>query len=137
MMNKILTTLGLGDISLNAENTARRRSARFEGQQAEILVGNARYSVRDWSMSGLSFDTLPDSRLVVGDRVNFTLLFRFPHDTVTVQQAGRVVRTSGRGVAVEFLPSAPDSRRVMERVLDGFHARDFMQSQQQSRAYAT
>jgi hypothetical protein len=129
MISKLLMKLGLGDGSLNAEIDSRRKHVRYAGIPAEIEVAGMAFSVRDWSMGGVAFETLPDSRMLVGDNINFTIRFRFPHSTITIQQPGRVVRTGRRGVAAEFVSVSPDARREFERVLDGIHAQGFLQSQ--------
>lgn len=129
MISKLLNKLGLGDGSLNADIETRRRHARFAVPQADVEVGGRAYSLKDWSMGGICFETPPDARLTQGDRVSFTLRFRFPHGTVTVEQQGRVVRAGRRGIAAEFAEPGPEERRDLERVLDGLHAQGFIQSQ--------
>lgn len=129
MINQLLMKLGIGDGSLNADAESRRKHIRHTGLQAEVEVANRAYSVRDWSFGGVSFDTLPDARLNEGDRINFTIRFRFPHETVTVQQQGRVVRARKQGVAAEFAPLSQDSRRLFERVIDSYNAQGFLESQ--------
>jgi hypothetical protein len=129
MINSILVKLGLGDGSLNADVDTRRRSIRFNGIKADVEVAGKSYSLRDWSTGGVSFETLPDARLLTGDHVNFTLRFRFPHDVITVEQQGRVLRTGRNGVAAEFVGMSPESKRGFDRVIDGIHAQQFLQSQ--------
>lgn len=129
MIGRILQTLGLGDGSLNEESDTRRRHIRLAGLQAEVEVGSRAYSVRDWSFGGIFFDTLPDVRLVEGDQVNMTVRFRFPHETISISQFGRVVRSAKRGIAAEFLPLTAKTRRDFQRVLDTFHAQGFVESQ--------
>lgn len=129
MITKLLMKLGLGDGSLNAEIETRRRHARFAVPQADVEVGGRAYSLKDWSMGGICFETPPDARLTQGDRAHFTLRFRFPHGTVTVEQQGRIVRASRRGIAAEFAPPDENTRRELERVLDGLHAQGFLHTQ--------
>ena len=129
MINTILSKLGLGDGSLNASSDTRRKYIRHTGVTADVIVGSRSYSVRDWSMGGILFETLPDSRMIAGDQVNLTLKFRFPDDVVTVEQTGRVIRTGRRGVAAEFVAVNSDARRKFERIIDGLHTEEFLQSQ--------
>ena len=126
MINAILKKLGLGDGSLNADIESRRHHVRYSGRGAEVLLGGQAYALRDWSLSGVAFDTQPDSRILVGDRVSMTLLFRFPHDTLRIETTGKVVRTGRRGTAA-LLPE--EARRGLARVIDNVHAQDFLQSQ--------
>ena len=129
MLNALFVKLGLGDGSLNADINSRRKHIRYGAVQADVEVAGKAYSVRDWSVGGFSFETLPDARLLAGDRVNFTLHFRFPHDTISVAQQGRVLRTGRKGIAAEFLGISPEARREFDLVIDGIHAQDFLQSQ--------
>jgi hypothetical protein len=129
MLNALLAKLGLGDGSHNADVDTRRKHIRYGAVQADVEVAGKAYSLRDWSMGGFSFETLPDSRLLTGDRINFTLHFRFPHDTISVAQQGRVLRTGRKGVAAEFISISPEARREFVRVIDGIHAQGFLQSQ--------
>lgn len=129
MINQILSRLGLGDNSLNVQISTRRRHVRYTGMQAEVVVGERAYSIRDWSLGGVLFETQPDSRIIVGDKIRFALKFRFPHDVITVMQEARVVRTTRQGVAAEFVQPSPDMRRELERVLDNYHAQSFLESQ--------
>lgn len=129
MINQILSRLGLGDGSLNIEINTRRRHVRYAGMQAEVVVGERAYSIRDWSQGGVLFETQPDSRMIVGDRIRFQMKFRFPHEVITVSQEARVVRTNRQGVAAEFLSPSPDMRHRLERVVDNYHAQSFLESQ--------
>jgi hypothetical protein len=133
MLNGILEKLGLkfgwGDGSLNQDLDTRRKYMRHGGILGEVIVHDRTYDLRDWSFGGLCFETALDPRIQVGERVLFTLKFCLPHETVSIRQAGRVVRAAGRAIAAEFLPLAPDIRRKFDRVLDGLHARDFLESQ--------
>lgn len=108
---------------------SRRRHMRHNSVQAEVIIGNRAYSVRDWSMGGVAFDTTPDARLMNGDYVQLVIKFRLPHDTITVQQRVQVVRTARRGVAAKFNGMTAEVRRQFERVLDNLHAQTFMESQ--------
>jgi hypothetical protein len=121
--------LGLGDGSLNTEVDTRRKSIRYVGIPAEVDVAGRTFSVCDWSLGGMTFELLPDSRILAGDDVNFTLRFRFPHEVIVVTQPGRVLRTGRRTAAVEFFDMSQSNRRSFERVLDSIHAQVFLQSQ--------
>lgn len=131
MIDRILNALGLGDSAFkkNLEAHMRRKYIRHPGLQAEVVVADRAYGVRDWSTGGIYFEALPDSRLTVGDKVQFMLRFRLPHETVNIVQTGRIVRSVRRGLAAEFLPLSPDTRRKFARVLDGFNAQRFLESQ--------
>lgn len=129
MLSKILSMIGLGDGSLNGEVEARRRYARHAGQDVEVVVANRVYSVKDWSYGGVSFETLLDAPVNAGDSLQMTIRFRFPHETVSITQPGRVVRAARRGIAAEFQPLSKEIRRKFDRALDYVHTRDFMESQ--------
>lgn len=129
MLSALMNKLGLGDGSNNIEPDSRRKHIRLEGIRAEVELGQQSYRVRDWSPGGLLFDIQPDAHLNAGDRVMATLRFRFPHETVTMQQTIRVVRRGARGVAAEFAPLTPADRRVFDRVIDSHHAENFLASQ--------
>src|SRR5262249_31443769 len=129
MINKILAKLGLGDGSLYQEIDTRRKHMRHDGVLADVVVQDRSFSVKDWSLGGFCFETLPDPHMVVGDKVQFTLRFRLPHETVIIRQAGRIVRAAKRGIAAEFMPLSPDVRRKFHRVIDTLHAKNFLESQ--------
>lgn len=129
MLDMILSTLGLSDASFNSAGESRRRHQRHPGHQTEIDVAGRVYSVRDWSMGGVFFDTPPDSRMVVGDKVNFNLRFRLPHETITIEHTAQVVRSATRGIAAEFAQLPPEIRRKLQRVTDWFHTQSFLESQ--------
>ena len=107
----------------------RRKHVRHPAFQAEALVGGRTYNIRDWSMGGIFFDTAPDARLTAGDSVTVTLKFRFPHDTISIQQQALITRTARRGIAAEFAPLQGSVRRQFERVLDSIYAQSFLESQ--------
>lgn len=130
IIETILQKLGLGDGSLNKEDAqARRRHVRHPALQAEVVVADRSFHLKDWSMGGFFFDPPPGTSLVVGDRVQFQLRFRLPNETVSIQQSGRVVRAVRRGIGAEFTPLSAETRRKFERVLDSFHAQSFSASQ--------
>ncbi len=129
MIGHILNRLGLGDGSLNDSNDTRRRHIRHAGLQAEVEVQDRVYSIRDWSMGGVFFETLPDSRLIAGDPLDMTVRFRFPDETVSISQVGKVIRSAKRGIAAEFEPLPVDARRKFQKVLDTVQAQEFVESQ--------
>lgn len=129
MLQKILSFFGIGDGTLNGDIEPRRRYARHLGQDAEVVVANRVYSVKDWSYGGVSFETLLDAPVSAGESLQMTIRFRFPHETVSITQVGRVVRSAKRGMAAEFAPLSRDIRRKFDRVLDYVHTRDFLESQ--------
>ena len=57
------------------------------------------------------------------------VFFRFPHETVSVQQQIRVVRAARRGIAVEFGPQSNDDRKQFNRIIDNYNAENFVASQ--------
>lgn len=130
LVEQILNRLGLSDTTFATDDSrVRRLPPRHPGTQAEVVIGGRSFSVRDWSMSNLFFDTPPDSRLIVGDKVMMELKFRLPHETVTIEHMAMIIRTAPRGAMAEFLPLTADVRRKFERVIDGFHAQSFIESQ--------
>ena len=129
MINRILARLGLGVGTFYQAVDTRRKHMRHGGLQAEVVVHDRAFGIRDWSLGGVCFETLPDPRLVVGDKVHFTLKFRLPHETVSIRHMGRIVRAAKRGIAAEFMPLSPEARRKLERVLDSLHAKNFLESQ--------
>jgi len=129
MIGKILALLGLGNGRYNSMANNRRKHVRHPGFPAEVIVGNRAYGVRDWSMGGVAFETPADARLQAGDRLQVTLKFHLPHDTITLEQQARITRAVKRGVAAEFAPLPPTARRKLERVLDSIHAQSFIESQ--------
>lgn len=129
IINRILQKLGIGDGSCNRKTEPRRRHIRHPGVEAEVVVADRSFSLKDWSMGGLCFVPPPGTSLVTGDRIQFLLRFRLPHETVNIAHTAKVVRAVRRGVAAEFLPLTADVKRKLERVLDGVHAQGFMASQ--------
>lgn len=131
MIDRLLNILGLGDGSMNGAAEWRRRHVRHDirktAVQAEVEINGRAYSIRDWSMGGLCFDA--ESTPNVGQKLDMQISFRLPHETITIRQPARVVRAMKRGVATEFAPLAPDMRRRFQKVLDGIHALDFVESQ--------
>ncbi len=97
--------------------------------RAEVIVGNRAYSVKDWSLGGVSFETAPDARLAAGDRVQIVIHFRFPQGTVVIQQQAHIVRAAKQSIAAKFAPLMTDSRRQFERILDHLHTQNFVESQ--------
>jgi len=129
MIEQILNILGIGDGAFNKAPEVRRKHVRHAGVQAEVVVGDRSYGVKDWSTGGVYFETAPDARLVVGDRVQFMLRFRLPNETINIVQAGKIVRSVRRGLAAEFTPLSPESKRKFAKVVDGFNAQRFLESQ--------
>jgi len=93
------------------------------------MVGNRAYSIRDWSLGGISFETAPDASLTVGDKIQVVLKFRFLYDTITIQLPAQIVRTARRGIAAKFIPLPSVARRQFDRVLDSLHTERFLESQ--------
>lgn len=129
MLETLLDKLGLSDLSARQPIISRRRHVRHEGVHAEVVVADKIYSVRDWSMGGLFFETPPDSRITTGDQLRFNLRFRLPHETIDIPQSARVVRSVRRGIAAEFAPMTAENRRQFQRVIDGYQAQSFLESQ--------
>jgi hypothetical protein len=130
LVEQILNRLGLSDNTFATDsNRVRRLPPRHPGTQAEVSIAGRTFSVRDWSMSNLFFDTPPDSRLIVGDKVLLEMTFRLPHETVAIEHPAMIIRTATRGAMVEFMPLTSDVRRKFERVIDGYHVQSFVESQ--------
>jgi hypothetical protein len=129
MIKKILALLGLGNGIYSVAIDPRRKYVRHPGFRAEVIVGNHVYGVRDWSLGGVSFETGADARIQAGDKLQVTMKFHLPHDTITIEQPARIVRAAKRGVAAAFAPLPPTTRRQFERVLDSLHAQSFLESQ--------
>lgn len=106
-----------------------RKYVRYGNLRAEVTVGNQAYSIRDWGLGGVAFETAPDARLTVGDKIQLVLKFRFLHDTIIVQQPAQIVRTAKRGIAAVFTPLPAATRRQFDRVLDSLHTENFLESQ--------
>lgn len=115
--------------SNKSEAEPRRKNVRHGGFQAEVTFANRAYSVRDWSLGGVAFDTAPDASLMVGDKLNVVFKFRFANETITVQQPVHVVRAQRRSIAAQFGPIVPEARRQFDRVLDYLHMEKFLESQ--------
>lgn len=129
VLNKISSVLGFGDTRWNADSSTRRQHPRHTGLKAEVVVGGRAYSLHDWSIGGLSFEAAPDARLTAGDKIQVSLKFSFPHETITIQQQAHVVRAVKRGIAAKFAPLPAESRLQFERVLDSLYSQGFLESQ--------
>lgn len=129
IVNRIMSFFNFGSQELNTLSDARRRYVRHEGVHAEVTVGPYNYSIQDWSLGGIAFETAPDSRLTAGDRVTLTLTFRFLHGAISIQQPAQILRTSRRGTAAEFAPLSLTAKRQFDRVLDSLHTQNFLESQ--------
>jgi hypothetical protein len=130
MIDKILAFFGFGSGTYNSAPDPQRKYVRHaSGFHAEVIVGDRIYSVRDWSLGGIAFETGADARIQAGDKVQVTMKFHFPHDTITIEQPARIVRTAKRGAAAEFAPLKPATHRLFKRVQDSFYAQNFLESQ--------
>jgi len=134
MFEKLKTFFGYDNVGENAEYNlsadTRRKYVRYPGVQADVKVGDAVYNVRDWSLGGVSFNTVEDSAWEEGDKVNVVMTFRFPHEIITIEQKANVVRTGAwNGTAVSWGALKPEIRRELSRVIDNMHAQDFLESQ--------
>jgi hypothetical protein len=68
--------------------------------------------------------------MALGAEVQMTIKFYFPHETITVEQAARVVRIAKRGIsAARFAVVPAGNRRQFERVIDNFYTQEFFESQ--------
>jgi len=128
LVQSVLSFFHLDSGAWNAETDARKY-VRYGNIHAEVTVGNQAYSVRDWGIGGVAFETAPDARLTVGDKIQLVLKFRFLHDTITVEQPAQIVRTARRGIAAVFTPLPAATRRQFDRVLDRLHTENFLESQ--------
>ena len=129
LMQSVLSFFNLGGAGWNIRPEDSRRYIRYGNLRAEVSVGDEAYSVRDWGFGGVSFETTPDARLTVGDKIQLVLKFRFLHGTITVQQPAQIVRTARRGIAAVFAPLPVATRRQFDRVLDSLHTESFLKSQ--------
>lgn len=129
LVQSVLSFFNLGRQKPSDLADARRKYIRYGGLHAEVTVGNRAYSIRDWSLGGVSFETAPDAGVTIGDKIQLVLKFRFPHDTITIQQPALIVRAARRGIAAEFAPLPAAARREFDRVLDSLHAEKFLESQ--------
>src|ERR1035437_4562414 len=121
VVRSLLSFFNFDDGEWNTETDARRKYIRHNGVHAEVTVGNRAYSIRDWSLGGIAFETAPDAGVTVGDKLQLVLKFRFLHDTITIRQPGHIVWTAKRGIAAEFGPLPAAVRRQFDRVLDSLH----------------
>jgi hypothetical protein len=131
MIRCLLTILSLGDGSLNGSTEWRRRHVRHDACkariEAEVETNGRSYSLRDWSMGGLCCDA--EAAPPLGQKLDMQIRFRLPHETVTIRHSGYVVRVLSGGMAIEFAPPAPETRRRLWKVIDDIHVLEFMQSQ--------
>lgn len=134
MLKKILILLGLAEQPPVSDG--RRRHPRYASIDAEVMVKNRTHRVRDWSMGGIAFDVHATEielgspeRIRLGDDVRVILKFRFPHDTITIEQPAVIVRQFTRGVAAEFAPLTAAAKRQFTRVMDEIYAENFLESQ--------
>src|ERR1700733_702446 len=128
LVQSVLSFLHLDSSPWDAESEVRKY-VRYGNIHAEVTVGNQAYSIRDWGLGGVAFETAPDARLTVGDKIQLVLKFRFLNDTITVQQPAQIVRTAKRGIAAVFTPLPAETRRQFDRVLDSLHTESFLESQ--------
>lgn len=127
-MKSVLSFFNLGGAGLSSKSDSRKY-VRYGNLRAEVTVGDHAYVIRDWGLGGVSFETAPDARLIVGDKIQLVLKFRFLHGTITVQQPAQIVRTARRGIAAVFTPLPAATRRQFDRVLDSLHTESFLKSQ--------
>lgn len=131
MFDKMLSLLGVRNLtSQDGQEESRRKHIRHETLHAEVVVGDHSYNICDWGMGGVFFETTSDAKLNAGDKIPAILRFRFPHETIVIQQQARVIRTARRGgIAAEFSPLPTPIRRQFQRVLDNLHTHNFIESQ--------
>ncbi len=129
LVRNVLSFFHIGNGSLNSPVDTRRKFTRHNGVHAEVSVGNRAYSIRDWSLGGVSFETAPDAGITAGDKILLVLKFRFLHETITIQHPAEIVRTAKRGIAAQFSPLSIPVRRDFDRVLDSLHTERFLASQ--------
>jgi hypothetical protein len=130
LLNNILSFFGLENGSLPAHEDFRRKRVRYPGAQAEAVIGKNTYAIRDWDLSGLSFETNPDTCLDAGTEVKMTVKFRFPHEMIAIEQKARILRNARRGVsAVTFTSMPAETRGKFLRALHNIYTRNFLESQ--------
>jgi hypothetical protein len=126
LMQSVLSFFNIEESKSGAE---ARKYARYGNLRAEVSVNNEAFAVRDWGLGGVAFETAPDARITVGDKIQLVMKFKFLHGTITVQQTAQVVRSAKRGIAAVFTPLPAATRREFDRVLDSLHTESFLKSQ--------
>ena len=116
MIDRILNMLGIGDGSFNKQGTTRRKHQRHAGMLADVIVADRAYGVKDWSTGGVYFDATPETRLNVGDKVQFLLRFRLPNETVNIMQTGKIVRAVRKGQSLSWSDVAMDTTTHAYRI---------------------
>lgn len=130
MLNNILSFFGLENGSLPANEDFRRKHVRYSGLQAEAIIGKNTYAIRDWDLSGIAFETNPDTCIDTGTEVKMTVKFHFPNEMIAIEQKARIVRNAKRGVSAATFTSMPaNAHRQFQRVLDNIYTQNFLESQ--------
>ncbi len=95
------------------------------------MIAGRTFPVEDWSQGGLLIgaNNNDSGQLAIGDTFSFVLKFKLPHDTVSIEHKGRVIRTSRQGIAAEFAPMTQAVKRQFGRVIDSVHTLNFSESQ--------
>ena len=130
MFDNVLSFFGLGNGQQPAQGDFRRKHIRYPGLNAEVVIGKNTYPVHDWDLNGIAFGTTPDNYMNVGTTVQMTIKFSLPHETIIIEQEASIFRIAQRGISVAMYTSLqPGARHQFERVLDGFYAQKFLESQ--------
>ncbi len=132
MLDNVLSFLGFGEEPPETEEVGiKRKHVRLDGRSVRIAIGKNIYPVHDWDMSGISFHTTPENYVNLKEVVRMRIAFPFPHETVYLEQEAVIRRCAHRGVsAALFTAMEPAVRHQLERVIDNYHAQEFLRSQQ-------
>lgn len=105
----------------------RRRHTRTDDNFSTVIVDNHEYPVRDWSQGGVFFMAV-NRKLKLGDKINLTLRFELPHQTVEFSHSGTIIRTTFDGYAVQLAPLTREIREKFTRVMDSIVSMGFDES---------
>lgn len=122
MIKKIIDNLATRAAVESADT--RRRHTRTEDHFSSVVVDGNEYEVRDWSQGGIFFMAV-NRKLKLGDKINLTLRFELPHETMTFSHSGTIIRTQFDGYAVQLAPLTREIRENFARVMDSIISMGF------------
>jgi hypothetical protein len=126
MIKKIISNFVPGEAIETTET--RRRHTRTDDNFSTVVVDSNEYPVRDWSQGGVFFMAV-NRNLNLGDKVNLTLRFELPHQTVEFSHSGTIIRTTFDGYAVQLAPLTREIREKFARVMDSIVSMGFDETQ--------
>ena len=130
MFDNVLSFFGLANGLPPEQKDFRRKHVRYSGLHAEVIIGKHTYTVHDWDLNGIAFETAPDTYINVGTQVQMSIKFDLPYETIAIEQSGCIFRIAKRGVSVAMFTSMQaGTRRQFERVLDYLYTQKFLESQ--------